>query len=647
MRHFASLAVLFPLLASAMLVGGCTTLSAGSRYTLAKMNRDGALIEGRRVIEDPNGSDDYDQIAPRKTIGVKLNSGFVRYLQSIQRPEIAIFVKAVVREPNKPDEGVLWEKVYLASEDEKAHIVLNKNSAFPRSDIYVLPPISYYGQDITIQLRVIEIDKDDNARIKTLLSAAAATTAEFKPEAAVAISVVQTVLNFLVANNADDIEFSYDIQISRDIGDIVRSAEAGAPAGTLDLALSPRAATYVAIKTEHKDRMNLPSDYIQVTTSGVRYALAQVLKIGTLGILNWPMFNPDEDRYLWIMGRPFAVDFDSWAPPVFANGRLIVNEDGQQPIRHKWPIRRLPAGVGGSPYESPRRELLLLNEEVWTRQQRKPSALPCYDQSVGGDTVAPVAGHGGTKSLASACYELRPFTDQSYMVFSVVSPDEAVDAGLLKAALDASEEVKKLDELHTTQMSTADFTEHVTAIADSVKTIALQQQLLARCKSVQREAKSEEDRTAAKDQCKAEREAFVKDTVSKLSPNLRDAATKGIDSKIKSIETDAKVEAGRREARSSTALDPASQCVSTTSPLTLAVTCAAKKQLRVLYRPDREGAAPKQLAAGACDADGHFTVTASDSLPAGSYALIVRYPAEKIQKLLPFTVVDEGGTCPG
>jgi hypothetical protein len=592
----------------------CTTLPAGRHYEMAKMNRDGSLIEARRQITSPVTTDIYDQIAPRESFGIKLNSGFIRYLESVERPEIAIFVNVLVREPTKADEGIVWQKVYLASEDKTAHMVLNKDTSLPRNDIYLLPPIAYEGQDITVELRVIELDQEDNERARQLVNMAASTAAVFQPEAAAAISVFQTVLTFLIANNADDIEFSYDFQISRDQGGYLRTADSGAAPGQFDISLMPRLGTYAILKSEHPTRANWPSDYLTVVGDGIRFGFAQILKFGTLGILNWPVFNPQEDRYLWLLGRPFGVAYDAWAVPEYdEKGRLIVSRHGRR------------SGLQTFDPDPARRRLVMVNQEL-------------FEVDVEGGNLP--AGH-----------HVHPFRGQSYLVLSFVSPEESVDYALLRAAFEQDEHLKELSKIRTTQLTTAEFADHVKRIGDSIQAVALEQQVVSRCKSLLRNAADDEALKKANEQCDADLKVLQDKTV--VSPEVDTAFDNGVKARIDETKRRGTEKRKDQLALEKVGLDPTSVCLKRPSG-ELKLTCPSGTKLVVSYRKAEDPGIRTipVVAPTACDAAGTtktpvtFDAAAHAEPGPERHQLLVQIPERSNQKVLDFWVMDEGDTCP-
>ncbi|RLA20194.1 MAG: hypothetical protein DRQ62_10870, partial [Gammaproteobacteria bacterium] len=287
--------LLIPLFIASLIA--CSTLSAGKKYTLAKVDRDKRLIEPNKIFAQPEQSDLLDKLNPTDVLSLVLNSGCLPYLQEVGRPEVVIFVSTKIRQKNRPDEELLWEKVYLNSEDPDGYSVVNKDSCLPKKDIVVLPPIIYDNQDILVSIRIIEMDSADNARINAMVSTAASVAATFQPQYAGAVSVFQSVLNLIIANNADDIEFQYDFTLSESKGPVMynnnisdNNNAADITNDSYDMVLNPRISKYAIIKTEHRARQIIPFGYADITQNGIRFGGAETLKFATLGILNWTMW---------------------------------------------------------------------------------------------------------------------------------------------------------------------------------------------------------------------------------------------------------------------------------------------------------------------------------------------------------------------
>lgn len=95
-------------------LAACSTLSAGRKYTLVKMDRKAGLVEARSIL-DPDVGDDLDKRigGPATTpsdlasttnnlLRITLNGGYIRYLQSFNRPEVVIFARTRVQNPVDP-----------------------------------------------------------------------------------------------------------------------------------------------------------------------------------------------------------------------------------------------------------------------------------------------------------------------------------------------------------------------------------------------------------------------------------------------------------------------------------------------------------------------------------------------------------------
>ena len=313
--------LLFVVLGALPFLCSCAPLSSGAKYTFARVAMDQTLAPVKGPLE-ANGDQEHN---PKivENMGIVLNGGYLRYLTAIGRPEVVIFAKVKVREPDEPEESLVWEKIYLLSEDASNQMVLNKDSFLPRLDIPILPGIKYQDQEVYVSLRIVELDQADNERVKALVSTAAAAGSVFRPDAAVGVSVLQAVMNFITGMNADDIEFQFDFAIVPNERQ-VNSGKAWSSSGKSDLVLQPRVGKYVLVKTEHRMRENLPSNTLEMVPLSIRYTLGMALRYATLGIVNWRVWerfgtDREDDFYQRIVGR--AAKFQ---------GRVVVHvEDGR------------------------------------------------------------------------------------------------------------------------------------------------------------------------------------------------------------------------------------------------------------------------------------------------------------------------------
>ena len=172
-----------------ILFQGCAMYSAGKAYTFAKEDRTHQLVKTEKILTSTK--DNYDQKIskdlPHGTLKLVLNSGFLRYLEAIQQPEVVIFSKVIIN-PNqqvlnksgKSSNVIEYKKIILSSQDNSTHMVQNKNSFLPIKDIEILPPIVYTGETIRVELRVIELDQADNVLLRQIINVAASTAAGFE-----------------------------------------------------------------------------------------------------------------------------------------------------------------------------------------------------------------------------------------------------------------------------------------------------------------------------------------------------------------------------------------------------------------------------------------------------------------------------------
>ena len=431
------------------------------------MNDRAELVPSRMVV-DPVRFDPED---PTGYLGVTLNGGFLPYLQSVARPEIAIFARASIRERNQPDEALVWEKVYLNSSGGD-FIALNKRASLPRLDIPILPPILYEGQDVFIEIRVIELDQEDNARLMTLVNAASRAAATFQPASSAGISVFQTALSFIASNNPDDIEFQFDFTLS-DSGQTATFDHDGTPR-RFDSVLRPRVGTFAVIKTEHAGRLKVPSNYLRVAESGARYAMAELLRVGTLGIVNWPWaragcklrsltrLTPEDcratdaavsdsaDLYHRLLGRPFGLDYGATEVPLFNERGVLASSawDG-------WEYRLVDHRIVQIPASGPR--------ETWD-----------YDE-------------------------------QGYLVFSIVAAGEGVDAPMMQRTARRRKAIESL-EISTGELSSRDLDAAVRPLVASLGELAGESRARTVCAEQIAAAKTSAEVSSAKSVCMKEAE---------------------------------------------------------------------------------------------------------------------------------------------
>lgn len=428
----------------------CSTLSSGKKYTLAKVDRNKLLIEPHRVLEKLENNDVLDEINPTDVLSLVLNAGCLPYLQEVGRPEVVIFVTTKIRQKNKPEEELLWEKVYLNSEDPDGYSVVNKDSCLPKKDIVILPPIIYDNQDILVSIRIIEMDSADNERMNAMVATAASVAATFQSQYAGAISVFQSVLNLIIANNADDIEFQYDFTISESEGPVEFNKNSTGPSDNTDqktefydMVINPRIGKYAIIKTEHRARQIIPFGYADTAQSGIRYGSAEILKFATLGILNWTMWcdipnklatppesllcnymdlkDPD-DIYHKILGRPFAPERDAFIPPVY-NENGVLTSQGEQKGKFE-----------------------IIGDNIKIRQESEAAA----------------------------------FERQAYLILSVVAGRTGLDIATLQTVANQKKLVAALN-LNTAQLGNEELKTHMQPVLNSIQIFEAKKQIREDC----------------------------------------------------------------------------------------------------------------------------------------------------------------------
>lgn len=206
--------ILTAVLAGLLILTGCSySRTEGRKTTLALVDDNYALVPAslkeRKVLDSAPAR----PVAINEYFGIKLNNMYMRYLEAVGRPEVVMFIRVWARPINGGDalaaakEELVWQNVFFNSEDADNHMIFSKNGWLQTRDLTIMPPFKYEGQEVRVQLRVIEMDQADNDRTKAIIAAAAATAATFNPEVATSAAIFEAVLNFVTTSNSDDIEW--------------------------------------------------------------------------------------------------------------------------------------------------------------------------------------------------------------------------------------------------------------------------------------------------------------------------------------------------------------------------------------------------------------------------------------------------------
>lgn len=419
----------------ATVVSGCAQLSAGLSYDMAKVAPSGHLVGATRLL---NVSDDSKLDKPvTSTLEIRLADYFVKYLQSIDVPEVVVFSRVTVRDPTSSAAPTVYERILLNSEDSNSFSAGNQGAGSTMRDVPLLPAISYDSQDIVVSIRIIEMDADDNARYGELLQTAAATASQFG--SAETISVVQATLAFLLANNPDDLEFAYDFGIGPNssattVATISDSDTLALPLGLKaerDLTLQPRVGTYFVVKTELPDRAYFSSDRVALAGDSVRWLIANTLKLATLNTLNMFADDRNYDRYTRLFGNPLRPTYESTQRP-------ITHEDGT--VRHM-------------DYEPLNPLQMMLRTKLDANAARK------LKYSTGQLQMLPEGTEG----------ETDPFDRKTYVAFTIGDPGKGLEVSELSKISDSLETLK----LRTTQQTPAELKDSLAAWTAAVQTSAI------------------------------------------------------------------------------------------------------------------------------------------------------------------------------
>ncbi len=412
------------------LLASCAN-TAGKNYTLAKVNDKGYLTDpftqvGKdwdQHIEEVNGN-----------LEIRLADHFLAYLASLGQPELIIFSRATITDPNDRTKKIVYEQILLNTEDQATYSAGNQGGGGTLKDVVLLPSIKYRNQDIRLELRVIELDSEDNERAKSVINQAAQTGGTFKLVAGPEITAIAGALNFLVANNKDDVEFSVDIGISP------KTPRQTASSGDLtDVVLQPRVGTWVIVKTELPGRLYFAGDTFSIASDALVWTLANAIKLGTLNVANWWNNDKDQaDNYMRLFGNPLGLS------------SVAVTEPRMKDDKFRHVEGRFFTSCGYQ-FTDPTKE------HAFPMMYHAGSVhveYPCTSKDASGNVVSDP--------------RLIPFRDKSYVALSFSSPVAAVDATALASL---SDKIADLN-IATTQLKGAEFDKELKAAMNAIETIA-------------------------------------------------------------------------------------------------------------------------------------------------------------------------------
>ncbi|MEW5918856.1 MAG: hypothetical protein AB1762_20810, partial [Gemmatimonadota bacterium] len=464
-------------------VSGCTQLTAGKSYLLSKVDDGGYLRDASMVFADPAAPRSGGWDSPvANTLELRLADNFIKYIHSFDLPEVVLFSRVVIRDPSSASRGVVYERVIMNTEDANAFTTANQGAGSAMRDLTILPAIQYTGQEITVSIRLIELDQNDNKRYAALLSGAAAAVTSFRPEVAMSASVAQAALTFILANNPDDLEFTYDFGISPNSQTTVERVKAQIEETALpetvpqkhDLVLQPRIGTLAVLKTELPDRMVIPVERVSIVTDGIRWILMSVLRLATLNAFN--MFNEDKgyDRYARWFGQPLYATFQALDEPVLDQQGYVYHID-YHPL----------TSVFG------RVDNCAENDRTSQPGDRRNQPLA----GLGNGTPKRLRIVNGSLVYEDRCSEvgLEPFRGKSYLVLTIDNPQKGVPVDELEKIGDS---VAKLG-IRTTQLSPEEFQQELDKVTKVLAQAAVMQNAKADGNRQIADAKTLEEAAAA------------------------------------------------------------------------------------------------------------------------------------------------------
>jgi len=440
-------------------------LTAGKSYLLSKVDDGGYLRDASMVFSDPAAPRAGGWDSPvTNTLELRLADNFIKYIHSLDLPEVVLFSRVVIRDPSSASRGVVFERVILNTEDANAYTTANQGAGSAMRDITILPAIQYTGQEVTVSLRLIELDQNDNKRYAALLSGAAAAVASFRPEVAMGASVAQAALTFILANNPDDLEFTYDFGISPNSQTTVERVHAQLEETRLpglvprkhDLVLQPRIGSLAVLKTELPDRMVLPVERVSIVTDGIRWILMSTLRLATLNAFN--MFNEDKgyDRYARWFGQPLYATYQALDEPVLDKDGYVYHID-YHPLTSV-----LGRGLASSCVDED-------GDDATQAADQPQTAMT----GLGNGTPKRLRVMNGSLVYEDKCSEagLEPFRGKSYIVLTIDNPQKGVPVDELEKIGDS---VAKLG-IRTTQLSPEEFEKELKKVTEVLAQAAVMQ----------------------------------------------------------------------------------------------------------------------------------------------------------------------------
>ncbi len=251
-----------PLFASLALatLASCQSPAVG-RYSLHPIGPQTELPKTPVTQESPPENSEKKS----KLYTLDLSDYYIRYMREFGPEECLFLTQVRILDPQQQADGVLGKVLYndtriLAGHEQSWKDALSGTGTLLGAQLGqrgggnlrlpLCPPCELEGKLIEVNLRLIELDKEDNEQLKGLVDAAAKAAAAGGPEAALAAPIVAGLLKVAIAANGDDSEFTQNVSFRVIGGKLVPLGGSGGGAER-----------YALVKTESTTRIDMPYLY--------------------------------------------------------------------------------------------------------------------------------------------------------------------------------------------------------------------------------------------------------------------------------------------------------------------------------------------------------------------------------------------------
>jgi hypothetical protein len=191
-------------------------------------------------------------------IAIKLDSVFIRHLETLLRSHVLVYTEVYDEGSNDPAKAVTTVLFNQDNQPSGVHLAL--------ADRYLYGPSPFKGHPIRIKVVIVQLAKEQKETVSKVLNAAGQVASTAQPAAAPAVGLVVQALQMLNALTEDDFELRADFVLSPvgsivkyDIADTVLESEKEPTARygrKIALGASLRIGPYVILKRELPGRFS-------------------------------------------------------------------------------------------------------------------------------------------------------------------------------------------------------------------------------------------------------------------------------------------------------------------------------------------------------------------------------------------------------